>query len=63
MQIEALGIGEVVVDAEPAALRGAVRRLLEDDSRRARVRELSEHLLRFDGAERLDRVVAGLLPS
>jgi MGT family glycosyltransferase len=63
MQIEALGIGEVVVDGEPAAIRGAVRRLLEDDSPRARVRELSEHLLGFDGAERLDRVVAGLLPS
>ena len=62
VRIAALGAGEIVAE-EPEAIRGAVRRLLEDDGPRARARELAEHFARYDGAERLDRVVADLLAA
>jgi MGT family glycosyltransferase len=60
-RVEALGAGVVAADAE--AIRSAVQRLLEDEGPTTRARELSEHLAGYDGAERLDRMIAELLAA
>jgi MGT family glycosyltransferase len=61
-RIQAFGAGEVVPE-DPDAIRAAVRRLLHDEEPTLRARELSDHFAAYDGADRLDRVVAGLLDT
>jgi demethyllactenocin mycarosyltransferase len=55
-RIEELGAGRHVAE-DPAEIRAAVRWILEDDSPRARARELAQHLAQYDGESRVAAVV------
>jgi UDP:flavonoid glycosyltransferase YjiC (YdhE family) len=59
-RVQALGAGEIVAET-PEAIRTAVRRLLADEGPRQKAQELRDHFARYDGAERLDRIIGDLL--
>ena len=60
-RIRELGVGEVVEAPDPAAIRGAVRRLLADPGPRRRLAEIAERLRAHPGARIVEQAVEELL--
>jgi len=56
VRIEELGVGRGAAE-DPMEIRAAVRWLLEDESPRARARELAQHLAQYDGESRVAALV------
>lgn len=59
-RVEGLGAG-LVVEETPAAIRSAVRWLIDDETVQARTREIARHLISYDGERRVAEIVSRVL--